>query len=500
MSIAIHASMLSSSDSKPVLGVKVLPTASSTATRRPFHLALLLDTSGSMDGDRIMSVKRTLGLLVDAMTDGDALSLVSYSTIADVLAEATVLSESTRATLRAAVDSLHAEGGTNMESALFALQRVTSNTANPQVDGVFLLTDGHINQGISSGAGLLRILGSAVRSGTPVNTLGYGSDHNATLLRDMAVRSRGSYTYADAAELIPAIIGDITAGLANEVGRDAALVIPDGWKCIELGCESTDRTYTIGTLIADKEQWVVLEATADSSPPPTVLEFTWRAGGDAHTLNTVVGDVIPEVDIAEQVCRTRVVSVFANVTERLQQGGFIEAKAALTELAAFLDASSAKERAFVIQLRAQVDEMVESVERYTHVPQWAGGIPPPPFGHPMLARGGGGGGPFLPAIGAGAGLGGYGFGGGPMTGGGVGDILSRLASNTAVLGTQRGITSSGPADLHAAGLPSRSVTGGYHFSSPMQRHVSGGMTQQYTHYSRDSHTVDSLDADDAHQP
>jgi len=425
MSIQISSSFLPATN---ILAIKILPSAQ-IRRRRPFHLALTIDTSGSMDGPRIDAVKRTLHLLIDAMADDDILSLVSYSHESRIDANATVLSEDIRPILHEVVDCLRASGGTNMESAFITLGTLPKE---PAIDAVFLLTDGQINQGIAGCSGLQRILGSILAPGTPVNTLGFGADHNIRLLRDMAMRSRGSYTYADADEMLPAIIGDIMGGLATETGRQGILTIPKGWRCLELG--SDDTQYVVGTLVAEKEQWIVLEGPAEGSRTPT-WEFQWRCGSETRIEHHTTDESISAIEIAEQRDRVRVASVFCQVTDMLEQNRTDDAKAVITELANYLESSVAKNRPFVIRLHAQVDEMLETISSSPALRRGlTNTVPEPPL---------------------------------------LGSMLSRMASNTAALGVQRGFFTSGAGAIENS------------YSSPTQtrnrREISTGYTQLLEH-------------------
>lgn len=454
MSVTISASSNNYSTDR-VIAVKILPTADASVSRRSFHLALLLDSSGSMDCGGLAAVIRTLHLLIDALTDGDVLTLIGYQSTAYMVANSTVISDESRVALHTAADGLKANGGTNLEDALCMLGTVKN------VDSVFIMTDGHVNQGITSASGLLRILGSSVATGTPVNTLGYGSEHNSRLLRDMAVRSCGSYTFADADELLPAIIGDITGGLANEIGRNGVLTIPDGWRCDELGWTAGSTTYSVGTLIADKEQWVVLRGPATAEIP--TLNFKYTCGTAIHEIVCMIDSSISKDVIAEQMCRTRVASVFAGVTDHLEGGRRAEALAALEALGVELDASDAKDRVFVIRLRAQVDEMIEAIRGREHQLGRLSPLNSPPSS--------------------------------PRLFGAISNmpdltpVLSRMASNTAALGLQRGFVS-GLQRGSASAAPSidPSALGGlqHTFSSPAQRRVTQRMTAGFTQAASDS--------------
>ena len=437
MSVSISASFLKplSVDESPILAVRILPPATDERLRLPYHLALLIDGSGSMEGERINAVKRTLHLLIDAMVDGDSLSLIEYNSVATTHASATIVAADTRPALHTAVDTLVASGGTNLESAIQQLGLLTS------VDSVFLLTDGHVNQGISSANGLLRLVTAAVPVGTPVNTLGFGAEHNSRMLRDMSVRSRGSYTYADAAELLPAIIGDIMGGLASEYGRNTQLSIPDGWECMEYGADKTAQSYSIGTLISEKPQWVVLKGAVGTMMSPELM-LTWRVNGIAKSQAVVIDGTIPAIDIAEQYLRAKVASTFAQITELLEAHRYDTAKTQLEALGKELDESSANSRPFVLRLRAQVDEMLESVVTLQ--------VPPP-----------------LPMLGGVPRNGRIPLGPPPL----LAPVLSRLASNTATLGVQRGYLSQESSNTEENNV----------FSTPRQLRVARAITGGYVH-------------------
>jgi Mg-chelatase subunit ChlD len=475
MSVTITSCFLKSpflleESERPIRAVKIIP--SGVSGRRAFHLGLLLDVSGSMKGVGINAVKTTLELLIDTLVDGDSLTLISYSSEANILAQGVVISDSSRPSLRTIVEDLRADGGTNLEAALTALHDLSHSAAPVTIDAAFILTDGHINQGRTSSIGLTRLLIAAVPAGTPVYTLGFGADHNSRMLRDMALRSRGSYTYADAEELIPATIADIISGLATEVGRCGRLTIPTGWQCLEINAEVDSTEFNIGVLVAEKEQWIVLMGPPGPCSTVDDLTFTWKSHtGVTHTETCTSYNDFDAVHVAEQHCRVRVATVQAAVQELIEAGTIDAARSALQELGAELDASPAKDRSFVISLRAQIDEMIEALQAtaaYRMPPHSPGGLRRAAAGvWPSLAP-----------------------------------VLSRMASNTAALGAQRGIlshvSSVDPSASAAAGesTPAR-VSGVVHtFSSPVQRRETRTMAQRYSQLTSTHTASQTQDPDD----
>jgi hypothetical protein len=430
-----------------------------------------------MDGVRITAVKTTLGLLIDSLTDGDALTIIQYESRASSLAQGTLINAESRRNLRTSVDSLHADGGTNLEASLTLLRTITADTTLPTMDAAFILTDGHINQGLTAASGLIRLLNAAVPVGTPVYTLGFGADHNSRMLRDIALRTRGSYTYADAAELIPATIADIISGLATEVGRSGRLIIPDGWHCLELTAEEGAGEFNVGALVADKEQMVLLEGPPGPCASLPSLTFVWRgADGIEHTEICTTYNDFERLVVEEQFCRCRVATVQTTVQELLEAGNITDARAALSALGEELDRNPAKDRSFVISLRAQIDEMVDTLGSAAAAPPMRPGNLQRAFGMVWSPV------PRAPAL-------------APM--------LSRMASNTAALGNQRGymsLTSSVAPPSHGAS-DLRAPSGITHtFSSPAQRNATQSMTERYSQVSSGgaAPTADEDDPDMLH--
>ena len=337
-----------------IFAVRMLPRRTAAATRPAYHIALLLDTSVSMEGEPLEAVIRTLHLLIDGMADHDVLSIIQYANAGTILADAVQIEPATRDHLHSIVEGLTAEGGTNMEAAFETLGMVALTLP---IDAVFLMTDGYVNVGHTSGVGLLRILASQLPAGTPVNTLGFGAKHNVELLRDMAVRSRGSYTYADSTELIPAIIGDIVGGLADQVGFNAVLTASTGGICVELGMDREHpNVYRVGPLIAEKPQWVLFRGTGSPA------QLTWREDGcDCSVVVAAGTGALNTLDIEEQVQRVRLATIMTTVTGLIAHRNYNGAIGELLQCGHTLAMSPAVGRPFITRLQAQVDEMLEDV-------------------------------------------------------------------------------------------------------------------------------------------
>jgi von Willebrand factor type A domain len=335
-----------------IVGVRVL---CDSPIERSIHIGLILDTSGSMEGERIAAVKRTLRVLIDKLKEGDKITVVGFANEARVVLRSHVITSDTKVETIEKACSLVADGGTNMECGIAAI-----GTGGEKPDAVVLLTDGQVNQGIVSAAGL----GSLIRSylpSVPMYTLGYGDDHNAELLRALSSRTQGTYTYINSELVLPASIGDLLGGLQNEVAKSAKLVFPASWTCLELN-PVEGGGYEIGSLIADKPTWVMLKVAAGSGDSKVSVHYT-LTNGVTGLCSCDIDESIDRLDVVEQDLRCETAKTLDTVTTMFQNGSVRQAKLHLNITLDLLTNSEAAMRPLVIHMKAQIEEMIEAATR-----------------------------------------------------------------------------------------------------------------------------------------
>ena len=333
---------------------------------RSLHIGILLDNSGSMGGERLAAVKRTLHAARSLFQMGDRITLVTFSDTADIRLRAHVLSDV--AAIDAAyqeIDQISADASTNLGAGLEALYSVTT-----AYDAVILLTDGMVNAGITSTAGL-RAMAQAAGTTLAFNTLGYGATHNRALLRELSVQSRGTYTYVDSDEILALAMGDILSGLRAEVVRGVRLRLSSGaagWSCQEAGSVADSQEYYVGHMIPDRDYWVVFRSAtggATIAGGAGVLTATVTATEqDALTVTVPSGEMLDE-DITDQVLRAEVASALMTVSTQLEGGVAAPDMTRLRTLQTRLEALPA--RPLLMRLRAQVAELLELAARVTSV-------------------------------------------------------------------------------------------------------------------------------------
>ncbi len=180
----------------------------------PRDMVLLLDTSGSMDGEPLAQACRVASALVSSLNDGDSLELIEFSTAARRFRPAPErATAAVRAQALAWLASLRAGGATEM------LEGITAALAGLRAEAqrqVVVITDGLIGfeQDVVSA------IASKLPRGSRVHALGVGSSTNRTLLAGVARVGGGI-------EVIVGLGEDPERAAARLLARTTAPVIVD---------------------------------------------------------------------------------------------------------------------------------------------------------------------------------------------------------------------------------------------------------------------------------
>ncbi|HLZ20935.1 MAG TPA: DnaJ domain-containing protein [Ktedonobacterales bacterium] len=159
----------------------------------PLDLALVVDRSMSMKGEKISEVKRGVMNLLDQLHANDLLTLVFFDNKAEVLADGETVRG--RAGIEMALDGLNARGGTNIASGLeAALERLAPRQTRSRVMSLVLLSDGRT---ISDSERCVELAAHARDMGVSITALGLGLDWNRDLLDRIAAVSGGGSNFVE---------------------------------------------------------------------------------------------------------------------------------------------------------------------------------------------------------------------------------------------------------------------------------------------------------------
>jgi len=236
-----------------------------TGRRTAVNVAIVLDKSGSMTGEKLRKAKDAAFASIDRLGPNDIVSVIAYDQTVDVLVPATKVSD--RQTLRASIEKLSAGGST----ALFAgvskgAAEVRKFLDRQRVNRIILLSDGQANVGPSSPADLGNLGASLIKEGISVTTLGLGLDYNEDLMTQLARKSDGNHYFiensTDLARQFGYEFDDVLSVVAQEV--TVGITCGPGVRPIRvLGREADITRQTVTTYVnqvyGNQEKYVLLE-------------------------------------------------------------------------------------------------------------------------------------------------------------------------------------------------------------------------------------------------
>ena len=242
----------------------------SNQDRAPVNVAIVLDRSGSMNGEKIDRAKEAARMAVGLLDERDIVSVVAYSDTVSVLVPATRATD--RRFIQERIASIYADGST----ALFAgvskgADELFKFFDSNRVNRVILLSDGLANVGPESPAALGELGASLRKTGISVTTIGLGLGYNEDLMARLAERSDGNHAFVensrDLSRIFEYEFGDILSVVAQDV--DIEIRCGSGIRPVRvLGRDAEiigDRVITsINQLYSNQEKYVVLEVEVDS--------------------------------------------------------------------------------------------------------------------------------------------------------------------------------------------------------------------------------------------
>ena len=253
--------------------------------RVPINLALCVDVSGSMSGEKLAAARATAAAVVAALTDADRLSLVAFSDEAELLLDVRKMDASGRRAAKKAINQLETRGSTNLFDGwnLAAGRVVAAMEADPRASHrVLLLTDGQANIGISDAQTLSRFTADAQRDGFLTSAVGIGDDYDESLLAAMVEAGGGRlHDATNATEIHEVVLGELLEGRVSLVERaELCISLPDGiqraevvgpWAVTQYG---TRLAVSVGSLRPEQVKHVVVRVFCGAGVVGETLEIS----------------------------------------------------------------------------------------------------------------------------------------------------------------------------------------------------------------------------------
>jgi Ca-activated chloride channel homolog len=216
-----------SSSRRYVLFTVDAPEAPPRADRSPVNVALVLDRSGSMEGENKFALARkAVESALAMLSSDDRFTLVVYDTEVDVLAAGTLATRDAKRRALELLAHIGPRGSTDLCSGwMRGCEGVAQYLEAETVSRALLLTDGLANVGVQDHDTLVRHAGELRERGIPTSTLGVGADFDERLLRDMAHEGGGNFYFIESAAQITDILTSELGETLETVVRSAAIDI-----------------------------------------------------------------------------------------------------------------------------------------------------------------------------------------------------------------------------------------------------------------------------------
>jgi Ca-activated chloride channel family protein len=181
--------------------------------KKPVDLVVVLDTSGSMEGDKISSARASLVQFIDMLDDRDRLKVVIFNTELLTLSELSPVGEK-RDDVSKRVSGIIERGGTRLYDATLTAYQDLQEEGDPKhIRAVVVLSDGMDTDSEYRLPELMNKLGAGSEEGgksIKVFTIAFGGDADVEILQKIAESTGGKVYTSD-----PTTISEIYAQIAT---------------------------------------------------------------------------------------------------------------------------------------------------------------------------------------------------------------------------------------------------------------------------------------------
>jgi uncharacterized protein YegL len=235
-------------------------------------LTVVIDRSGSMQGNKISDVRAGLHELVQRLPQDTLVSLVSFSSGVTTDVQPLVASDAQKGTLDKAIDALKADGGTNLYGGLAkGIEHCKNASKDYPFRHVLLLSDGVPTEGNTDKGQIEALASAAAAAGCTVSSVGVGFDFDLPLMTHIAQKGNGTAWFVqDSAHAKEVFVQDLeTMLLPVATNLTLSIKLAAGWKVAEIyGFDWIEKNGEVQVTGAKKDP----QPNKPGEPPPVTGE------------------------------------------------------------------------------------------------------------------------------------------------------------------------------------------------------------------------------------
>ncbi|NRA35100.1 MAG: VWA domain-containing protein [Polyangiaceae bacterium] len=191
---------------------------------RASDIVVVIDTSGSMKGEKLRFAKQATFELISRLGDQDRFGLVEYSDHGTVVVPLQHASEPNRRSWRREVQRLRARASTNISEGIDVGGSLLERVSRDQRPGrLILLSDGLATAGDTSVTGLSRRAHNLASNNFALTTMGIGSGFDENVMTSLATAGTGAFYYLAKLSYLPEFFEGELASARGTYARSAEL-------------------------------------------------------------------------------------------------------------------------------------------------------------------------------------------------------------------------------------------------------------------------------------
>ena len=243
--------------------------------RPAMAVALVIDRSGSMSGDKIANARTAASSFIQSMADGDVVSVYVYDDVVEQIAPATLVNGASRGMLISMIQGIGPRGSTNLFGGLMAgIESLSTAAAERPIRRVILISDGLANVGPSTPGELGNAAAGGAARGISVTSIGVGLDYDENTMAAVAVRSGGRFYHMQEPAQLAAILETELNNMSATVAQGVVIELVPAPGVQILGASGADLVQvgnayrlSVGDMLGDQARQVVIPVRVPTSGP-----------------------------------------------------------------------------------------------------------------------------------------------------------------------------------------------------------------------------------------